>query len=358
MKWTRRLDTWLQKELDAQYFLGQDTAPERVNTRHMFLVFALLAVFMALFHALSSRWGELLLWVGFGLFYALLSWLTRKNGQTRLLLYVGMVAFSFFSFYLLLFGSSSLVGILWLLLIPFILCFFQEFDFSLSFLTLLAAAQLFLLSPLFDVWRSHQWPAAFLNGFPLAFVIAALVAIALRYRRDVLYKTLRVQFRALLEGQHRDPLTQFFSRRVFPEFFEREIAYNRRYQNGLQLMLIDISNFHIFNELLGYGEGDQCLKAMSQLLKRQLRATDYCFRWDGDVFLLLLPQTSPLGAANLSDRLQRLIKETPYTCKSGRVVEVSCCVGTAPYNDNLTSDENLDLLSGALETDKRKRNQA
>jgi diguanylate cyclase (GGDEF)-like protein len=85
-----------------------------------------------------------------------------------------------------------------------------------------------------------------------------------------------------------DPLTGCHNRRFFDEVERREIERHRRYGTPLSVVFIDLNHFKRLNDTLGHDRGDAVLWMIGNLLKGQVRQSDYAIRWGGDEFLLLL----------------------------------------------------------------------
>ena len=85
-----------------------------------------------------------------------------------------------------------------------------------------------------------------------------------------------------------DPLTGCHNRRFFEEIERREIQRHRRYGAPLSVVFTDVNHFKQFNDTMGHETGDRILKTIGKFLRRQVRGSDYVFRWGGDEFLLLL----------------------------------------------------------------------
>jgi diguanylate cyclase (GGDEF)-like protein len=90
-----------------------------------------------------------------------------------------------------------------------------------------------------------------------------------------------------------DPLTGCHNRRFFEEIERRELQRHRRYQAPLSVVFVDVNHFKRLNDTFGHDVGDQTLKAISTLLRRHVRESDYVIRWGGDEFLLLLTCALP-----------------------------------------------------------------
>ena len=88
-----------------------------------------------------------------------------------------------------------------------------------------------------------------------------------------------------------DPLTGCHNRRFFDEVERREIQRHRRYASPMSVMFVDINHFKRLNDSLGHDRGDDALRTIGVLLRRQVRESDYVIRWGGDEFLLMMTCT-------------------------------------------------------------------
>src|SRR6266849_5948701 len=102
-----------------------------------------------------------------------------------------------------------------------------------------------------------------------------------------------------------DPLTGLYNRRLFEEYFDKEL--NRAWRSGqnLALVIMDLHRFKEVNDRHGHPQGDLVLQAAASTLRKSLRTSDYAFRIGGDEFALLLPQSDAEKAAALSRRSRR-----------------------------------------------------
>ena len=85
-----------------------------------------------------------------------------------------------------------------------------------------------------------------------------------------------------------DALTGCHNRRFFDEVERRELERHRRCVAPLSVVFIDVNHFKRLNDTLGHDRGDAVLWMIGNLLKGQVRQSDYAIRWGGDEFLLLL----------------------------------------------------------------------
>jgi diguanylate cyclase (GGDEF)-like protein len=100
-----------------------------------------------------------------------------------------------------------------------------------------------------------------------------------------------------------DPLTGLYNRRLFEEYFEKELNRARRYDLSLALIVMDLHVFKMVNDRFGHPRGDQVLQLAASTLRHSMRTSDFAFRIGGDEFALLLPQSDAEHAATLGRRI-------------------------------------------------------
>lgn len=141
--------------------------------------------------------------------------------------------------------------------------------------------------------------APLLEGlFPLLVSFSEMAGEVLSRRRAL---------RRLAEAAYTDPLTGLLSRRAFEERLKEEWSRSRREERPLGLVLLDLDGFKGVNDTLGHAEGDRLLVRVAEALKGAQRAGDLLFRWAGDEFALLLPNTPAQGARRAGARYQRAV---------------------------------------------------
>jgi diguanylate cyclase (GGDEF)-like protein len=100
-----------------------------------------------------------------------------------------------------------------------------------------------------------------------------------------------------------DPLTGLYNRRLFEEYFEKELNRARRYDLSLALIVLDLHVFKMVNDRFGHPRGDQVLQLAASTLRHSMRTSDFAFRIGGDEFALLLPQSDAEHATTLGRRI-------------------------------------------------------
>jgi diguanylate cyclase (GGDEF)-like protein len=136
-----------------------------------------------------------------------------------------------------------------------------------------------------------------------------------------------------------DPLTGLYNRRLFDEYFDKELNRSARYNHRLGLVVFDMHVFKQINDRYGHPRGDQLLRAAAQTLRDSLRTSDYAFRIGGDEFALLLPQTDSEQSMALARRLRAAFAEQVEPMRLG--VSVGLDYGVAVYPEDGGQKESL-----------------
>ncbi|MCD6548873.1 MAG: diguanylate cyclase [Thermodesulfobacterium sp.] len=148
-----------------------------------------------------------------------------------------------------------------------------------------------------------------------------------------------------------DHLTEVYNRRYFDEKIDEELRYRERYGGGFCLCLCDFDNFKKYNDLYGHIEGDRCLKKVAQIMKVVIRKTDFVFRYGGDEFAIIMPNTSLKGAIKVIERMRKEIEEK----MKNREVTISAGISCYPL-DGKTRTEIIDKADRRLLKAKKIKN--
>ncbi|MBC3766571.1 sensor domain-containing diguanylate cyclase [Neptunicella marina] len=139
-----------------------------------------------------------------------------------------------------------------------------------------------------------------------------------------------------------DALTGVKNRRHFDKKYIAEVRRSRREQTPLSIAMIDIDHFKRINDTHGHLVGDECIRFIArQILQIAKRPSDEVFRYGGEEFALLLPNTDQDGAYTLLEQLMTEIRYTPAHTPAGDIsMTVSCGIATAIINMD-TIEEHL-----------------
>jgi diguanylate cyclase (GGDEF)-like protein len=136
-----------------------------------------------------------------------------------------------------------------------------------------------------------------------------------------------------------DSLTELYNRRVFNEFFERELNRAKRYNQPLGLVMMDMHRFKEVNDKHGHPRGDEVLRMAAATLKKALRTSDFAFRIGGDEFALVLPQTDAPQSLALSRRVETVFADTIKSLQLN--VTVGMDYGVANFPQDADNNEEL-----------------
>jgi diguanylate cyclase (GGDEF)-like protein/PAS domain S-box-containing protein len=160
---------------------------------------------------------------------------------------------------------------------------------------------------------------------------------------------------ALRDLSLRDPLTDLYNRRYLFEVLAREIRRAQRYEHFLSLALLDLDRFREVNNRFGHAQGDEVLKGVAKVLLQNLRVCDFVFRYGGDEFLLVLPETDEAGAEEAVKRLRQKLRAWSRSQDLGLVLDFSAGIATYHPQSPKTPEELLREADARMYEQKRAR---
>jgi len=161
--------------------------------------------------------------------------------------------------------------------------------------------------------------------------------------------------RAIIRA-HSDSLTELWNHGYFQYLLTVELEKAKATSQPVTLVMLDIDDFKIYNDQLGHQAGDNILKELASLLKKQSRKMDYVCRYGGEEFTIILPQTDKKEAFLIADRIRDNIQKHPFTDERilpKRTFTVSIGLASFPQ-DGSTSSELIAYCDKALYGAKKK----
>ena len=150
-----------------------------------------------------------------------------------------------------------------------------------------------------------------------------------------------------------DSLTGLFNRAHFFAAVEREIQRSSRTGRRFGLLMMDLDGLKAVNDRFGHFQGDQVLKAVSQVIRSGVRRIDTAARYGGDEFVVLLPETEPTGAYVLAEKIRQGVEELGVR-GPGADIRTSLSIGAVSYpDDGRNADELLISADRAMYVSKR-----
>lgn len=146
-----------------------------------------------------------------------------------------------------------------------------------------------------------------------------------------------------------DPLTGVRNRRFLTKFLPRELESSRGKNHPLAVISCDLDNFKKINDSFGHEAGDEVLQEFASRTSKCIRqGIDWIARTGGEEFLIVLPETSLLGARSAAERIRAVLAAEPMATSSGpQVITVSMGVTALETPQELSSVSVQDLLRAA-----------
>lgn len=171
-----------------------------------------------------------------------------------------------------------------------------------------------------------------------------------RRRAEAALKQSEERYRTLSITDH---LTGLFNSRHMYERFEVETARAARYGHPLALIVVDVDNFKQFNDTFGHLAGDGVLHSLANMIRACLRRSDTAFRFGGEEFAVLLPETDIGQARAVAERLRAGFAEHVHTPTPETQVRSTVSVGVTGYRANESTNDCIRRADEAMYAAKR-----
>lgn len=164
-------------------------------------------------------------------------------------------------------------------------------------------------------------------------------------------------YAAALQSALQDPLTGVGNRNSMQQTLQRDIHSARRHAQSLTVLMIDIDHFKRVNDSYGHSAGDSVLVQVAQSIQQQLRAVDALFRYGGEEFLAVLPNTDKQQASLVAKRILNSLEQLKAQA-ADQEIQVTVSIGSAALNADDTLETLLQRADSALYRAKKQgRNQ-
>jgi diguanylate cyclase (GGDEF)-like protein len=136
-----------------------------------------------------------------------------------------------------------------------------------------------------------------------------------------------------------DHLTGLYNRRSLQMQMEKCVEAAKRYEETFSVIMLDIDHFKQYNDTHGHVEGDRLLVKLAGILLHKMRNSDYIFRYGGEEFLVILPETGADKACEAAERLRIAVE-----AEAG----VTISLGVATYQKDAQESASLIKRADAL----------
>jgi len=142
-----------------------------------------------------------------------------------------------------------------------------------------------------------------------------------------------------------DTLTGIYNRGLVSEWVEGEKKRIARYKlKPFSIFMADIDHFKNVNDTYGHLVGDRVLKELAEIIKKNLRTTDFVARWGGEEFLALMPMTTMSEAIVVCEKINLIVAKHSFD----EVGQVTISIGVSQYGDDELFDTTLCRADEAL----------
>ena len=128
-----------------------------------------------------------------------------------------------------------------------------------------------------------------------------------------------------------DDVTSLYNARHLNFVLETEIYRSNRYHYEFSLVFIDLDHFKEVNDTHGHLVGSKLLREIAEVVRGSLRLIDYAFRYGGDEFVILLPQTGKESATVVARRLHQRLNEARFIEDQNLNLHVTASLGLASF---------------------------
>ena len=194
-------------------------------------------------------------------------------------------------------------------------------------------------------WRQEYRPGMVVGVGIIVILMMAWQIPMLRYNQKAFLRAANASIR--------DGLTGLFTHRALHDLLGSEVARSERTDSSLAVLFMDIDRFKRFNDSFGHQSGDQVIVSVSDILRENVRSSDFAGRYGGEEFMIIAPDITREDALQLAERLRRALAEQEFIF-DGQRVTLTMSVGVALYPDDTDDPEDvIDMADEAMYEAKR-----
>ena len=140
-----------------------------------------------------------------------------------------------------------------------------------------------------------------------------------------------------------DELTGLANRRGLTEHLHRVISSARRHKETGIVAFVDMDFFKQINDRYGHDTGDLALKLVAQILRDNMRDTDFAARLSGDEFIFVLEKADIQHGKERAEKIRQAICDATISAR-GEKISLSASIGITDYDSESRA---VDLISAA-----------
>lgn len=150
------------------------------------------------------------------------------------------------------------------------------------------------------------------------------------------------------DAAREDPLTRLIDRKYLSPVMQKETRLALLGQSSFAVIMMDIDHFKSINDLHGHHAGDKALSHVGALLRKAVRISDYCFRYGGEEFLVLLPECDAEGARSIAEKVRKAVESEAISVENNRHINLTASLGVSEFIGHPDYMETIKSADAAL----------
>lgn len=241
------------------------------------------------------------------------------------------------------------------LMIPFSFVFsynITRFRYSImiAFVAFLLTIITYILCLLLNIWGSNIITAdivfiSFVRSFNHFIIVSVLFIFVSMFifRLESNRKETHALLQKLEFDANHDALTGLFNRRFMDHVFHQVVNQNEPFV----IVLGDIDSFKRINDTYGHLAGDEVIKRVASIIQSEISPTDYCARWGGEEYLILIQSASANAVQQWLQELQIRIKDSPITFQN-QTISIQISFGFQIHDHAQSIDDTIRIADHYL----------
>jgi diguanylate cyclase (GGDEF)-like protein len=235
--------------------------------------------------------------------------------------------------------------------------FLSAFVLTLIMSFMDAYERLYLFTRMYNLFAIDEF-AVFLPAFlAMGFLIFSYHQIQ-TLELEIIKRTKAEKALRESEGRYReqsitDDLTKLYNSRYFYAQLESEVDRVVRYGHQVSLLLLDIDDFKHYNDTYGHLEGDKVLAQVGKMIRESLRQSDSAYRYGGEEFTAILPETDGNDAIKVAERMRMRFETKEYLPRPEEKIHKTMSIGVSQYKPKEEMAAFIKRADNAMYTAKR-----
>lgn len=166
------------------------------------------------------------------------------------------------------------------------------------------------------------------------YYIVALISMSVWFALYVLLETSQSVYDLALKNDELsklaliDNLTQLANRHYFDHDIEFLTAITNRNKSKMSMLMVDLDRFKLVNDTFGHLVGDDVLRRAAQILRESVRLSDRIYRWGGEEFVIVIPETGNEQAGHVAEKICENFRNAEFEV----IGNITVSIGVASYD--------------------------